>query len=139
MAVVERKIDKALDQSRRVQGAVQRIGILARAAGQSEINDLANVADDSITPVIGKLFELGAREADSGSYALEIPLSALAPPQLRELEERLKGAAGLADAVDALRGRSGADGLGCDLGEQLRELLYRVQLDLYGPDCGGRE
>lgn len=140
VAVVER-LDKTLEQARRVQQAVGHMGTLARVAGHAEISEVAQVAGDSIVPVIGKLMEMGAKEG-SASYALEVPFHALAPKELQDLEERLKAAAPLADAVDALRGRTGGDGLGADLGEQLRELLYRVQIDLYGPGdsvTGGRE
>lgn len=123
-------LDKALEHARIAQKAV--LCLAPRVEGREAA--LVTIADDSTVAVIARLRELGAQEKEPDcSYALDIPLDAIVPDELEPLLQTLLAARALADRVDTKRRRVDAHGEGCDLGEQVRQLLARVELDLFGP------
>jgi hypothetical protein len=137
MVVEQKLLDKATVAARRAQNAIGRT--LAESEGQTAT--FARLADDAITEAVRALLDAGADDKDqriADSFAMEIPFHALAPKELGQLEQVLTEACGLADKVDTLRGRADG-GEGLDLGEQVRQLLARISLELHGPDTGGRE
>ena len=134
MVVEQKLLDKATVAARRAQNAIGRT--LAESEGQ--VAQFARLADDAITDTVRALLDAGADDKDqriADSFAMEIPFHALAPRELEQLEGVLTEARGLADKVDALRGRADG-GEGLDLGEQVRQLLARVSLELHGVDSG---
>ncbi len=135
MAVVERDLlDKATVAARRAQNAIGRT--LVESEGQAA--QFARLADDAITETVRALLDAGADDKDqriADQFAMEIPFHALAPKELGQLEQVLTEARGLADKVDTRRGRA-TDGEGHDLGEQVRQLLARISLELRGPETG---
>ena len=134
MVVEQKLLDKATEAARRAQSAIGRT--LMESQGQAE--EFARLADDAITDTVRALLDAGANDKDqriADAFAMEIPFHALAPKELGQLESVLTEARGLADQVDALRGRADG-GEGLDLGEQVRQLLARISLELHGPDTG---
>jgi hypothetical protein len=132
MVVEQKLLDKATVAARRAQNAIGRT--LMESQGQAE--EFARLADDAITDTVRALLDAGADDKDqriADSFAMEIPFHALAPRELEQLEGVLTEARSLADRVDTLRGRADG-GEGLDLGEQVRQLLARVSLELHGPD-----
>ena len=135
MVVEQKLLDKATEAARRAQSAIGRT--LMESQGQAE--EFARLADDAITDTVRALLDAGANDKDqriADAFAMEIPFHALAPKELGQLESVLTEARGLADRVDALRGRAESSGEGLDLGEQVRQLLARISLELHGPDTG---
>ena len=141
MQTDQRVLDKAVEAARRAQTAIGHIVILS----DGRVEALARVADDAIALTVAALLESGADDEGqriADEFAMEIPFHALVPPDLEPLRESLLAARALADRVDTARGRAHADGEGLDLGDSVRMLLARVELELRGPDAavtGGRE
>jgi hypothetical protein len=119
---------------------------MGHAGGQGY--EMAKLATENLRAVVGILQDLGAHEDQQAKASLSnpIPFLLLDTPDVRELLSGLQSLLPVAERIDAARGRSleapVGGSLGCDLAEDLAQLIARLELELYGPServTGGRE
>lgn len=111
----------------------------ARKAGSVEGEALTNEATENVRAVVAGLTALGARTPGQVAVVMgePIPFHKLDTPDARELLAGLERLLPVAERLDASRGRSFGEVIGgsagCDVAEDLAQLIARLSLEIHGP------
>ena len=119
--------------------AAQHAELLARRAGALTVEEQADQAAENARAIVASLQALGARESSQAAAALAhpIPFHALDTPEVRDMLTSLQAILPVAEKIDAARGRAleapVGGSAGCDLAEDVAQMIARLELEIYGP------
>lgn len=148
VAIPSSELDRLQTHAIAAMKASQHAELVARRLGRPDLEEQIDQAAESARAVVGGLQALGAKadETTAAALAYPIPFLKLDTPDVRELLAGLQVLLPVAERIDASRGRSLDEPVGgsagCDIAEDLAQLIARLELELWGPGAGvtgGRE